>query len=216
MYGWKQHGPQHTGNIGGKQLPEEFGVTPLTGYRSWTVVNVGDGTGLALKSLHLGYVWKPETNTARCDSGGSMFFSVNHHEGPSPDIGCACGIYAQLPDQPIEEWEQMRRGRVSATGTIAMWGRIIVCQKGYKAQHVQIETPVVLEVSCRTGCDNPATRIELPSYSQYIYHAYCDEHQPPIYDDPAVTVEAGLWLKEACKELSERYEPIEFLNWSDF
>ncbi|KKL45675.1 hypothetical protein LCGC14_2353280, partial [marine sediment metagenome] len=60
----KSSTPKHPGNIGGKQLPEEFGVTPLTGYRSWTVVNAGDGTGLALQSLHLGYIWKPGTNTA--------------------------------------------------------------------------------------------------------------------------------------------------------
>ena len=220
MVGWssyqKSSTPKHPGNIGGKQLSEEFGMTPLTGYRSWTVVNAGDGTGLALQSLHLGYIWKPGTNTADCNSAGLLFKTVGQHDGPSPDINCACGFYSQLPTQPLDEWERLRRAKVSATGTVAMWGRIIVCQKGYKAEHVQIESPVVLELSCQIGCDNLVTRVELPAFSQWAYTTYCDEHKPPNHDDPAVTVEAGIWLKEACKELSTRYENIEFLNWSDF
>ncbi len=218
MYGWHQggsvspNGPAHPGNIGGELLPEEFGVTPLVGYRTWHVVNAGDGTGLALKSLHFGYLWKPETNSARCDSAGQLFFPVNTHKGDSPDIGCACGFYAQLPDQPVEEWEFMRLGRVSATGTINMWGRIIVCERGYKAQHVSIQDPVVLEVSCQKGCDNPVTRVELPYMRVSHYPAYCDEHRPG-HSSPVVTVEAGIWLREACRELSDRYD-IEFLTWS--
>ena len=216
MYGWSKAnsmpiGPQHPGNIGGELLPEEFGVTPLVGYRTWHVVNAGDGSGLALRPLHFGYLWKPGVNDARCDAAGQMFTPATH-KGDSPDIGCACGFYAQLPDQPIEEWEFMRLGRVSATGTIEMWGRIIVCSRGYKAQHVSIQGPVVLEVSCEMGCDNPATQVELPHMSVSHYPAYCDEHQPD-HSTPVVTVEAGIWLREACRELSDRYN-IEFLNWS--
>ena len=209
-------GPSHPGNIGGELLPEEFGTTPLVGYRTWHVVNAGDGSGLALKSLHFGYLWKSGVNDARCDSAGTMFVPATH-PGDSPDIDCACGFYAQLPDQPIEEWEFMRLGRVSATGTIEMWGRIIVCERGYKAQHVSIQDPVVLEVSCEKDCDNPATRVELPFRRGSYYPAYCDEHQPDrsTVDGaaPVVTVEVGIWLREACRELSDRYN-IEFLNWS--
>jgi hypothetical protein len=44
-----------------------------------------------------------------------------------------------------------------------MWGRVIQCERGYKAQYPEIQEPVVLDISCVKGCDRTPTRIALPS-----------------------------------------------------
>lgn len=60
MPGWNpMHMPlSHAGNVGGDVLPDEFGTEPLIGYRGWLVVSAGDGSGYALRSLHVSYIWE--------------------------------------------------------------------------------------------------------------------------------------------------------------
>lgn len=197
-------------NVGG--TPVEYGITPITGFRSWFVTN-HDG-GLALRSMHMGSIWHPGANTAECNPRARTPFSPpREHE--APDIDCSCGFYSQLPDHPFNEWQNMLRARVSAAGQISMWGRIIQCERGYKAQHVRLspDDPVVLETSCQAGCDNEPTKVHLPSYQGKFYWAYCDDHAAPDAFPEQVSVEAAMWLRHACKELTERYDR-EFINWS--
>ncbi len=105
----------------------------------------------------------------------------------------------------------MASGRVSAYGEVAMWGRIIKCQRGYKAQHVRIQTPVVLDLKCYGSCDNQVQKVELPPLGS-AYNAWCwTDHRPAASD--AVTIGAGFWLSEAKRELEARYEGIEVLSW---
>jgi hypothetical protein len=211
MFGWQrrkqQPQPNWAMNVGGT-IVEEFGITPLVGYRSWLVVHGPEG--LALRSLHVSYLWQPGEQTAACHPGGNMF--GGRHSSKSPHIDCSCGFYAALPDEPFVEWEFQKRGRVSAAGQIAMWGRIIECARGYKAETVDLSPdPVIVETSCQALCDAEPTRIELPAHSQSPIWSVCDDHLSD--DESRVTVEAGPFLRNACKELSERYGR-EFINWS--
>ena len=207
MVGWMFNRSNPAGNMGGQPLPHHIAAAPLVGYRSWLIVN--DGQGLAFKSLHLPHVWETE-ETASCYPVGLMYPNpVPGHGNTSPDVHCACGLYAALPDHPIEEWEHMRRARVSASGSILMWGKIIQCERGFKAEHARIQSPVVLEISCRLGCDTEPERVELAA-PHAPYWSYCptdaNEHAE------TVTVDAGVWLKEAARELSDRYR-LEVLTW---
>ena len=212
MVGWNaiQTPPSHTGNVGGDVIPDEFGTEPLLGYRGWQVVNRGDGTGLALKSLHVAYIWDRQVR-AFCHQQAAMFLRGRHVGKISPDPGCSCGIYAQLPEQPLSEWDQARQGRVSASGTIAMWGRIIQCERGYKAQHAEIQEPLVLDVSCVKGCERMPTRVALPEHSQVVFSAYCGEHA--MEAEQSVMVQADIWLREISERLSRRYD-LEVLTWA--
>ena len=212
MVGWHMTPapPSHLANVGGEVLPDEFGTEPLVGYRGWLVVNAGDQKGYALRSLHVPYIWDRD-NEAFCHRPASIFLQGRHVGQLSPDPGCSCGIYAQLPEHTLSDWERAKVGAVAASGTIAMWGRIIQCEKGYKAQRAEIQDPVVLDMSCVPGCDRQPSRIGLPDHSQSPHLAYCDEHVKTA--NHQVTVQAGIWLEEVCKQLSSRYR-LDFLSWS--
>lgn len=213
MFGWSamQTPPSHIGNVGGDVLPDEFGTEPLLGYRGWHVVDAGDGSGYALKSLHLSYIWDRQVQ-AICHQQGAMFLKGDHHIGNiSPDPRCSCGIYAQLPEQPLTEWDSVKRGKVTASGTIAMWGRIIQCERGYKAQHAEIQAPLVLDMTCIQACDRQPTRIAMPDHPQIVFRAYCDIHVRSA--EARVKVHAPIWLREVTDRLSSRYG-IEFLTWA--
>ena len=211
MMGWNalQKPPSHSGNVGGMELPDEFGIEPLLGYRGWQVVDAGDGSGPALKSLHVSYVWERQVE-AVCHLPAVMYFQHRHDGRLSPDPSCSCGIYAQLPEHPLTEWDTAKRAKVSASGTIAMWGRIIQCERGYKAQYAEIQEPVVLDLTCIAGCESQPVRVALPELSQVAYPTYCEEHLKTSQE--FVTIHAGLWLREVCERLSERYG-VEFLTW---
>lgn len=90
MVGWNavQLPPSHQGNIGGEVLPDEFGCGPLIGYRSWHVVNAGDGSGCALKSLHISHIWNRQVQ-AFCYQAASAHGQRPHVGAVSPDPNCS-------------------------------------------------------------------------------------------------------------------------------
>ena len=211
MFGWSpiQVPPSHGGNVGGEVIPDEFGTEPLVGYRSWHVVDSIDRAGWALKSLHVSFLWEKQVE-AFCHQQAMKFLGSAHAGRPSPDPLCSCGIYAQLPEHPITEWDQAKRGRASASGTIAMWGRIIQCERGYKAQYASIQTPLVLDMSCVTGCDREPVAIAVPSHPQMTFASYCEEHARSVTDH--AVLRADTWLREVAERLSQRYD-VEVLTW---
>ena len=189
-------------NVGGEVVPDEISTEPLRGYRYWNVVN--DGDGLALKSLHADYLWA-ETNTAQCWRGMT---NRTPHEGKSPHPECACGFYAEHPDYPLREWQNQTLAKVSAHGTILMSGRIIVCEMGYKAEHVEIESPIFVSANCQVNCGNPPSKVTLPNVHQS-YPTWCDEHAPNM---ELATVDVDIWLRHAVDDLSARYPNTEFFS----
>lgn len=211
MVGWNSipPAPSHSGNVGGEVIPDEFGVEPLLGYRGWHVVNTGDGSGLALKSLHVSYIWDRQVE-AFCHQQAVLFRRGSHIGSISPDLACSCGIYAQLPEHPLTEWDKVKKGRVCASGTIAMWGRIIQCERGYKAQFAEIQSPLVLDVSCIGDCERAPIRIALPDHPRSVFTAYCADHLDSARE--RVTVQTDVWLREVSGSLSQRYD-LEVLTW---
>jgi hypothetical protein len=94
-----------------------------------------------------------------------------------------------------------------------MWGRIIVCERGYKAEHVRVESPVVVDMDCEWGCQEPVARILVPTFGSGSYWAQCETHAGMSLSEglrdgsqPTVAVEARTWTREACRELSDRYK----------
>lgn len=193
-------------NIGGDELlPEELYLGWIRGYRWWRIVN--DGNGLCLSSLHTDMVWEL---TVTADCRPRMVGRPQGHIGKSPDPNCSCGVYAQNPEHVLAEWERMTMGCASASGSILMSGRVIVCQKGYKAEHAAIESPVLIDVACEAGCSVRPTRVELPQpWGEYA--AWCPRHAP----EPRagfVSVDADVWLRHAVRDLNDRYPGVEFIS----
>ena len=194
--------PVNIGNEGGEVTPDRLVTEPLHGFRTWMVG--ADVYGLALRSVgQPKYSWtNPET--AQC---------MVKQPHVAPDPSCTCGLYAQLPDQPIAEWEGYRKGRVSATGTIAMSGRIIICEKGFKAQHAEIVSSVVLDVSCawsngKHRCMADVSHVDTSDLA--FLRAWCADH---AFKEGRQLQDSREWLGHACDLLAERYEGVDFLTW---
>lgn len=196
---WGRPIPSHAKNTGGTDLPRRRRSKPVTGFRTWRVKY--DGAEMALWSLMQGHVWETSV-TAEC---------LPRREHEAPDPGCACGLYCQLPEHPLTEWEIHVHGRVRATGTVQMSGRIIVCDYGYKAQHAAIESPVVVDADCLgKECGNPVTGVVSAGWD---FWCHCPDH-PPTRSD-AVLLEFGPWMKQTLTELRARYPGVEFLSWME-
>lgn len=107
-----------------ESLSEESVVAAVCGWRRWFVGMFGD----ELRSFHAGEVWMPyQRMTAKCEEK-----KVCH------GLNCGCGLYAwkersgadgseTYPTQPL---------RINhVLGEVFLWGRIIECEKGYRAQY---------------------------------------------------------------------------------
>ena len=136
--GAKRYGP------GGKGLPIKTGTEPIVGYRDFSLIQ--GAYGLHLKSRN-NAIWPPRKKMyALC--GGNPF--VDHDV---PGLDCACGIYAyDSPDNP-----SLKTDSSSLWGEVLMWGDVLVCDSGYRAQYAY---PSYLYL--RTGAnDRVTTTLEL-------------------------------------------------------
>lgn len=113
-------------------------VAPLLGWRAWKVRAPFSGSGACpgLSSVILDTPWAPRRK-----------FSAEH----SFDLGvkcrgllnldCSCGVYAF--NDPIEAFAYLMRVRDRllgmsvevAMGTVSLWGKVVECESGYKAEH---------------------------------------------------------------------------------
>lgn len=199
--------PNHAGNVGGDPLPFTFSTEPIVSYRTWRVQNRGGG--YALFSLMQNYQWGVD-NTAEC-----LLSPALAHRGSAPHAGCACGLYSLKPDDSLWEWESHTRGRVRAFGQVALSGRVIECERGYKAAQASVVSPVTVEVNCagqNSRCLAPVVWVELADTSQDFWAWCADHHRESARVDP-VLVEAKVWMREVLRELEHRYRPVEFLSF---
>jgi len=95
---------------------------PIVAWRGWSLTGRSDGSKLRIGAVTgRKDTWPPLRATrATCKRGRSH---------PAPHLGCRCGLYA------THNTELLRRTKTPAViGTIAMWGRVIEHENGYRAQ----------------------------------------------------------------------------------
>jgi hypothetical protein len=112
-------------------------IDPVVGWRSWRVRDGGDG--FVLVSASRDAPWPPgATLAAACEAGH-----------PAPCGACTCGIYAAREPGPAVEYlaphvkaaerivtpEILGYDAVLAVGLVALWGSVIVCEWGWRAQY---------------------------------------------------------------------------------
>lgn len=147
------------------RVPDSF--DPIIAYRAWRVSKGGLIHGLAQRAP-----WPPYAPMeARCSGGISPLAS--HYEPnernphldaadeyiPPPALRCTCGIYAfkTLPDVAIIREEY--RGQPFVWGEVKLWGRVIECHLGYRAEFAY---PGELSASQRYVVDYVAKRYGVP------------------------------------------------------
>jgi hypothetical protein len=95
---------------------------PIVAWRSWALTGKGDGSNLFLRPVaRRSRAWRPrEPAEASC--------RVSHfHHAPEP--GCTCGLHAS------QTLDILRRTRCPAVlGRVALWGRVIEHELGYRAR----------------------------------------------------------------------------------
>lgn len=103
-----------------KPLPEEHLVNAIIGYRAWNVPLFVD----ELRSVAKPSKWKPyERFEAVCKSSQCS------------GVSCSCGIYAfRKLDQVQKEYTQTDRSKRYVHGECWLWGRVLECKDGYRAQ----------------------------------------------------------------------------------
>ncbi len=162
------------------ELAAEFVAEPIIGWRAWRL-DPREG-GYLLRSLTQdGRPWPArEPLRAACLRGEA--------HGPAPALPCRCGIYAWRDPGSLEVG---RWARGSVLGTVALWGRVVEHDRGYRAE---LAYPQRLRLVCaRCLTEGFPSRAEVAGlfhatgWTSSLRHgelvALCELHAGPLVDD---------------------------------
>ena len=115
-------------------------ILPIVGYRGWLL---REGK---LSSYVVDNFWIPQkANVAQCGGYENVKFWGPHkiQSGPqliahasyaAPLAECGCGLYAFKTLPYLVEWLEHREPNI-VVGEVYLWGKIVDCQYGYRAQY---------------------------------------------------------------------------------
>lgn len=111
-----------------QRLAVDLSFEPVIAWRAWALTGRRDGTGLLLRPVAgRSRPWKPlEIAEAACKA-------ARFHAAPHVD--CTCGLHA------THDAETLRKARTPAVlGRVALWGRVIEHELGYRAEFAYPQT----------------------------------------------------------------------------
>jgi hypothetical protein len=118
------------------------GIEPIVGYRDFYVTLVNGAMVLTSRN---GAVWNPiEKHRALCTPQGqtAQLLDLRHD---SPNEFCNCGIYAfDAPDH-----HDMKMSN-AVWGEVNLWGNVLICDSGYRAQFAYPKTLFVVNNGTET------------------------------------------------------------------
>ncbi|TAM80908.1 MAG: hypothetical protein EPN47_13565 [Acidobacteria bacterium] len=134
------HRPEDHPESGVEGVPDF--VEPLLGWRAWRIWAPAFGSNLcpAFSSVILDTPWMP-----RGKFSAEHSFDLGAKCRGLLDLDCSCGIYAFK--SPLGAFDYLMRVRDRllgrsvevALGTVSLWGKVIECELGYKAQYAYPE-----------------------------------------------------------------------------
>lgn len=117
-----------------RRVPD--GISPIVAWRAWGLTT--DGQGWLLCGLGLSAPWQPrKTMTAQCKKSAAVLWSMfgdSPEKHPAPHKDCDCGVWAF---RSLEELLSALREYkdVKVVGQVYLWGRILECENGFRAQY---------------------------------------------------------------------------------
>jgi hypothetical protein len=115
-------------------------IEPVEGWRSWELERDDEGLRLVSPLVEVGWP-AGEALEATCRRHAA-------HDAPDPD--CTCGIYAVTSPDALGTV----RGGVSVVGSIALWGRVVEHEKGYRGE---LAYPQRLRLVCTVCLERDGT-----------------------------------------------------------
>lgn len=138
---------------------------PVVAWRTWALSGSARGDGLLLRPvISRGRPWVPqEVAEARCGRHRS------HH---APEYDCRCGLHAS------HTFDILRRMRSPAVlGRVALWGRVIEHDRGYRARFAY---PQRLRLTCQFCFWQHGPLTVAPTvvgwYPRHRLVPFCEEH----------------------------------------
>ena len=101
--------------------PAAHTLEPIRAWRTWTLVGSRDGARVRLTPIAGdGKPWPPRRPAiASC---------TRDRRHVRPELDCTCGLHA------VTDPDELRRARVPAVlGTVALWGRIVEHERGFRS-----------------------------------------------------------------------------------
>jgi hypothetical protein len=155
----------------------EWGAEPIVGWRIWNLSNDAAAPRLLPAGSGVGDVWQPmQVMTARCGVLSILKIGRRRHE--APDIGCSCGIYAS---RSLDESERPRPAwpPPCVVGTVALWGRVIEHEIGWRGQFAYPARLGLVCSMCAWFEPGPGVPTVVHSFAGASY-ALCDVHRGGI------------------------------------
>jgi hypothetical protein len=114
-------------------------VEPVEGWRIW---GVAERNGrLILRSLFFDTTWPYDFPLSACCEHRRFSLLTPWHRRATghaaPEQTCACGIHAGFePGSVMPYFQHRAAGTIcGAVGRVALWGGVVQCTSGYRAQH---------------------------------------------------------------------------------
>lgn len=103
------------------RTPVDHLVEPIHAWRTWTLLGSRDGSRVLLAPIAGdGKPWPPRRPAAS--------FCTRRRSHLRPELDCTCGLYA------VASPDELRRTRDPAVlGTVALWGRVVEHEHGFRA-----------------------------------------------------------------------------------
>lgn len=124
--------------------------TSLVGVREFSV----DHEKGRLHPLHeLGFPWKPGEDQRALCSGRTfgMPEEYDHDTDGAPVAGCTCGLHSYYNLETLHtQGDRTAQHGGGAAGVVSAWGRIILCEYGFRAQYMRLEAII---------CGRPSVQI---------------------------------------------------------
>jgi hypothetical protein len=125
-------------------------IAPLRAWRAWNIVETE--TGWRLASIHYREEWPVDTPLhAWCYRISQLAHArqITHERHQTPVADCHCGIYGtREPERAqhyfVADWAEPDQAPMPpltdqyvprAIGQVDLWGRVLVCEHGYRAAH---------------------------------------------------------------------------------
>lgn len=117
-------------------------AVPIVGWRTWRVV--GGPHGLRLSSVMYPNVWEPRQELqCTCLRAPRRIWQLRRRPRAThdaPHAQCTCGIYAAKDVAFAGRYafasDFESRGTITrVVGLVALWGRVLACKRGWRAQY---------------------------------------------------------------------------------